>query len=154
MMTPLKMSMDTMETMPASTVNPTIRNAAMIMPVTLSVITSSFPEEDRARAIGIWEAARAFITPLHDPGWLGEPDSLARYDPALDSAYRRSTGRVLQDFDFRGIGPRFGLIRQPTLLVWGLDDPVIPASLADSLAGLIPADRLPYNRLHRASSCS
>lgn len=28
--------------------------AAMIMPVTLSVITSSFPEEDRARAIGIW----------------------------------------------------------------------------------------------------
>jgi len=28
--------------------------AAMIMPVTLSVITSSFPEEERAQAIGIW----------------------------------------------------------------------------------------------------
>ncbi|MFM7870441.1 MAG: MFS transporter [Actinomycetota bacterium] len=28
--------------------------ASMIMPVTLSVITSSFPAEDRARAIGIW----------------------------------------------------------------------------------------------------
>lgn len=28
--------------------------AAMIMPVTLSVITSSFPAEQRARAIGIW----------------------------------------------------------------------------------------------------
>ncbi|MCB1255751.1 MAG: MFS transporter [Microthrixaceae bacterium] len=28
--------------------------AAMIMPVTLSVITSSFPEEARAQAIGIW----------------------------------------------------------------------------------------------------
>ncbi|BAN01454.1 MFS transporter [Ilumatobacter coccineus] len=28
--------------------------AAMIMPVTLSVITSTFPPEDRARAIGIW----------------------------------------------------------------------------------------------------
>lgn len=28
--------------------------AAMIMPVTLSVITSSFPAEDRGRAIGIW----------------------------------------------------------------------------------------------------
>lgn len=28
--------------------------AAMIMPVTLSVITSSFPEEDRPQAIGIW----------------------------------------------------------------------------------------------------
>jgi EmrB/QacA subfamily drug resistance transporter len=30
--------------------------AAMIMPVTLSVITSSFPPEDRARGIGIWAA--------------------------------------------------------------------------------------------------
>ena len=28
--------------------------AAMIMPVTLSVITSTFPDEQRARAIGIW----------------------------------------------------------------------------------------------------
>src|SRR6478736_9026172 len=28
--------------------------AVMIMPVTLSIITSTFPEEDRARAIGIW----------------------------------------------------------------------------------------------------
>jgi EmrB/QacA subfamily drug resistance transporter len=30
--------------------------AAMIMPVTLSVITSSFPEEDRGRAVGTWAA--------------------------------------------------------------------------------------------------
>lgn len=28
--------------------------AAMIMPVTLSVITSSFPDEARSQAIGIW----------------------------------------------------------------------------------------------------
>ena len=28
--------------------------AAMIMPVTLSVITSSFPAEERGRAVGIW----------------------------------------------------------------------------------------------------
>ena len=28
--------------------------AAMIMPVTLSVVTSSFPAEDRAKAIGVW----------------------------------------------------------------------------------------------------
>lgn len=28
--------------------------AAMIMPVTLSVITSSFPPEERARAVGVW----------------------------------------------------------------------------------------------------
>ncbi|MCU1503422.1 MAG: putative drug resistance transporter [Ilumatobacteraceae bacterium] len=30
--------------------------AAMIMPVTLSIITSSFPPEDRGKAIGIWAA--------------------------------------------------------------------------------------------------
>lgn len=30
--------------------------AAMIMPVTLSVITSSFPDEERSKAIGIWTA--------------------------------------------------------------------------------------------------
>lgn len=30
--------------------------AAMIMPVTLSVITATFPEEDRSQAIGIWTA--------------------------------------------------------------------------------------------------
>ncbi|UYO96504.1 MFS transporter [Microbacterium sp. M28] len=30
--------------------------AALIMPVTLSVITSSFPDEDRSRAIGMWSA--------------------------------------------------------------------------------------------------
>lgn len=30
--------------------------AAMIMPVTLSVITSSFPTEDRDRAVGVWAA--------------------------------------------------------------------------------------------------
>lgn len=30
--------------------------AAMIMPVTLSVITSSFPQEHRTRAIGVWSA--------------------------------------------------------------------------------------------------
>ncbi|BBG04482.1 hypothetical protein PSA01_52670 [Pseudonocardia saturnea] len=30
--------------------------AAMIMPVTLSVITSSFPDEERSRAIGMWTA--------------------------------------------------------------------------------------------------
>ncbi|CAM5328001.1 MFS transporter OS=Streptomyces antimycoticus OX=68175 GN=SSPO_096460 PE=4 SV=1 [Streptomyces antimycoticus] len=29
-------------------------SAAMIMPITLAVITSTFPEEDRGKAIGVW----------------------------------------------------------------------------------------------------
>lgn len=30
--------------------------AAMIMPVTLVVITSTFPEEERSKGIGVWTA--------------------------------------------------------------------------------------------------
>jgi EmrB/QacA subfamily drug resistance transporter len=33
--------------------------AAMIMPVTLAVITSTFPDEERSRAIGVWTAVAA-----------------------------------------------------------------------------------------------
>jgi len=33
--------------------------AAMIMPVTLAVITSSFPDEERSKAIGVWTAVAA-----------------------------------------------------------------------------------------------
>lgn len=96
----------------------------------------------QATAIGVWEAARAFITPLHDPGWLSEPDTLATYDPTTDPAYRNSTAKVLEQFDFRGIGPRFSDLTQPTLVLWGTDDPVIPVAVADSLAGMIPCHRL------------
>src|SRR5262245_33422132 len=34
----------------------------------------------RARAIGKYLALRSFITPIHDPSWLGEPPEKARYD--------------------------------------------------------------------------
>ncbi len=111
------------------------------MGVGLSPVTER-PGPGTAAAIGVWEAARAFITPLHDPGWLAEPESIAGYDPALDPAFRRSTSRVLTEFDFRGIGDRFSQLRQPTLLIWGRDDPVIPSRLADSVAALIPCHQM------------
>lgn len=55
--------------------------AAMIMPVTLAVITSTFPEEERSRAIGIWTAVAggggilgmylsALLVDLADWRWL------------------------------------------------------------------------------------
>ena len=99
-------------------------------------------EPAQATAIGVWEAARAFITPLHDPGWVSESDALAAYDPATDPAYRNSTAKVLEQFDFRGIGPRFSGLSQPTLILWGAEDPVIPVEVADSLAGMIPCHQL------------
>lgn len=58
--------------------------AAMIMPVTLSVITSTFPEEDRSQAIGVWTAvaggggllgmfAAALLVDLSSWRWLFAP---------------------------------------------------------------------------------
>ena len=92
----------------------------------------------RAAAIGAWEAARAFVTPLHDPDWLAEPAELADYEPATDPAFRRSTARTLLEFDFEGIGHRFAGIHKPTLLIWGEQDPVVPFSAGRQIAAMLP----------------
>ena len=95
----------------------------------------------KARTLGRYLALRSFITPIHDATWLAEPDSTADYDLIGDSAYRRSSARVLEDFDFRGLHDRFQEITQPTLLIWGGLDPVVPFSVGDTLSRLIPCVR-------------
>lgn len=105
----------------------------------------------KARAIGWYLSSRAFLLPEHDLAWLAEPESRAGYTLMGDEAYRRSAARVLEEFDFRGLRDRFGAIAQPTLLIWGTLDPVIPVQLADSIAGAMPCVQrliLP-NALHR-----
>ncbi|TFH64609.1 MAG: alpha/beta fold hydrolase [Gemmatimonadales bacterium] len=102
------------------------------------------------RAIGWWESARSFVTPVHDPDWLDEPQDLKVYNPVVDPAYRMSTTRVVRDFDFGGIGERFGDVIQPTLVIWGRLDPVIPFDTMARLAVLIPCVRVePLPALHR-----
>ena len=96
----------------------------------------------KAQAIGWYLSSRAFLLPEHDPEWLGEPDSAARYSLVGDPAYRRSATRVLEEFDFRGLRTKFSAIRQPVLLLWGELDPVIPFANADSLERSIPCARL------------
>ncbi len=81
----------------------------------------------KARTLGWYQAARAFILPIHDPDWMGEPPAMARYDPTLDPGYRASAASVLRDFDFLSLRTTEP-ITQPTLLVWGEFDPVIPAA--------------------------
>jgi pyruvate dehydrogenase E2 component (dihydrolipoamide acetyltransferase) len=105
----------------------------------------------KARAIGWYLSSRAFLLPEHDPDWLAEPDSAARYTLMGDDAYRNSAARVLQEFDFRGLRDRFTNVAQPTLLIWGTLDPVIPYALADSVAAQLPCRRLVSlpNALHR-----
>jgi pimeloyl-ACP methyl ester carboxylesterase len=93
---------------------------------------------DKATRIGKYLSLRSFVTPIHDPAWLAEPDSLARYDLTGDSAYSRVAARVLEEFDFTGLRSRFADIRQPTLLIWGGLDPIVPPAASDSIAHLIP----------------
>ena len=95
----------------------------------------------KAATVGRYLGLRSFITPIHDPGWLAEPDSAADYDLTGDPNYERAAARVLQEFDFVALRDRFRDIPQPTLLVWGGNDPVIPFSAADSVADLIPCVR-------------
>jgi len=105
----------------------------------------------KARTIGRYLALRSFITPIHDPGWLGEPDSSAGYDQTGDTAYSRAAARVLEDFDFVGLRSRFRDLAQPTLLIWGGLDPVVPFAAGDTLSRTIPcAHFLPLPRaFHR-----
>lgn len=102
----------------------------------------------RARTIGRYLALRSFITPIHDPTWMYEPDSAARYDLLEDPAYRRAATRVLAEFDFVGLRDRFRDIRQPTLLIWGGLDPVVPFAVGDTLSRIIPCVR--FVRLPKA----
>ena len=95
----------------------------------------------KARTIGRYLALRSFITPIHDPAWLGEPDSSAAYDQTGDTNYSRVAARVLEDFDFVGLRSRFHELSQPTLLIWGGLDPVVPFSVGDTLSRTIPCVR-------------
>ena len=103
------------------------------------IIDTMYPR--KAATVGRYLGLRSFITPIHDPAWLAEPDSVADYDLTGDPEYTRAAARVLQEFDFVGLRERFRDISQPTLLVWGGNDPVIPYAAADSIAHLIPCVR-------------
>ncbi len=103
-------------------------------------LADTFPGA-KARRIGRYLGLRSFITPIHDAGWLNEPDSLALYDLTTDPAYRRVAAAVLEEFDFEGLRERFAQVQQPTLLIWGTVDPVIPLDVSDSLISLLPCSR-------------
>ena len=95
----------------------------------------------KARRLGRYLAYRSFITPIHDPSWLSEPDSVAGYDQTTDTSYAKAATRVLEEFDFRGLRDRFAELTQPTLLIWGGNDPVVPYAVGDTLSRLIPCAR-------------
>jgi pimeloyl-ACP methyl ester carboxylesterase len=95
----------------------------------------------KADRIGRYLSWRSFITPIHDPAWLEEPDSAADYDQTGDAKYSASAARLLKEFNFIGLRDRFRDITQPTLLIWGGHDPVMPFAVGDTLSRLIPCVR-------------
>ncbi|WP_114559964.1 MFS transporter [Desertihabitans aurantiacus] len=122
--------------------------AAMIMPVTLSVITASFPDRDRSRAIGLWTAVAggggilgmflsALLVDLASWRWLfALPTVLTLLSAvigllAVPNSRQPAPGR----FDLPGaltsvvaaVGLTYALHEAPTL-GWG--DPVILVTLA------------------------
>lgn len=102
------------------------------------------------QAVGWWETARSFITPVHDPEWLAEPAGMAEYDPVLDSGYRLASARILREFAFDGIGEGFRGITVPVLVIWGRYDAVIPYPTGDSLVQLLPCGQLAsLDAMHR-----
>lgn len=96
----------------------------------------------RAGVIGAWEAARSTIVPLHDRAWLEEPAERAWYDPALDPGYRQATARLLNEFEFEGMGDRFSRLTQPVLVIWGTSDPVVPYTVAPRVMAQLRCGRL------------
>ena len=95
--------------------------------------------------------ALAFILPVHDPAWLWEPADRASYAPLGDPAYRAAARQVLEQFDFSALHDRFRELHQPTLLIWGREDPTIPYRIGELIGAMLPCRRMIVlpNTLHR-----
>jgi pimeloyl-ACP methyl ester carboxylesterase len=95
-------------------------------------------------------SAISFVLPVHDSVWLAEPDDAREYEPAADSNTARSARRVLEQFDFAALHDRFADLKQPVLLIWGVQDPTIPFSIGRFVAAQLPCRSfVPLPTLHR-----
>ncbi|QVQ51369.1 MFS transporter [Spiractinospora alimapuensis] len=129
--------------------------AAMIMPVTLSVITASFPDERRSRAIGMWTAVAggggiigmylsALLVDVATWRWLfALPLALALVSALISvRAVPNSRGDTPGRFDVPGtvtsivaaVGYTFALHEAPAL-GWG--DPAIVLTLTAALVATV-----------------
>lgn len=140
--------------------------AAMIMPVTLSVITTSFPIEERGRAVGIWAgfagaggiiglvASAAIIDNATWPWIFAVPVALAAVSFALTAAVvPHSREHVSAGFDIAGSlvsvlavgGLVLGLHEGPER---GWTDPITTAVLVASIVGFVAFVAVEMRRDH------
>lgn len=129
--------------------------AALIMPVTLAVITSTFPKEERSKAIGIWTGVAggggvlgmylsALLVDVANWRWLFLlPVVLAIVSIAMTLRYvPNSVIKPVHRFDFGGtllsvfatVGIIYALHEAPAL---GWNEPTVLLSLLIGIAGII-----------------
>ena len=115
---------------------PRIVAAVLIAPAGYEIagVIDSLP----AGVAGLAGAATPLVIPVHDPQWLREPDSLAAYDPVLDTAYRLAARTVLEQFDFAALRERFRSLAKPVLVIWGRHDPTIPFETGEAIMAELP----------------
>ena len=84
--------------------------------------------------------AKHLLVPDDDPAWLAPPPGIEmnRSDTARD----RASEAVFQQFDFTALRQRFRDLKQPTLLIWGRVDPLIPITIGRMIAAELPCGRM------------
>lgn len=86
-------------------------------------------------------SAFSFVVPVHDTNWLREAPGDSTIGLAADSFSREAASLVTQRFDFAALEHRFSQLHQPTLLIWGRQDPTIPLVIGDRIAAVLPCRR-------------
>lgn len=100
------------------------------------------PLSSSQRELAGWSLkARELLVPIAAPDWLTDPPDMPETSGS-DSAARAAAAGILRDFDFTALRGRFREIRQPTLIIWGGLDPLIPLSVGRKIAEAIPQSHL------------
>lgn len=84
--------------------------------------------------------ARELLVPVEDTDWIVDPPELPA-NARSDSASRVAAAAFLRDFDFSALRNRFRDVHQPTLLIWGGLDPLIPIEIGRRIAEELPNER-------------
>lgn len=94
------------------------------------------------RKLAGWSVkARELLVPVEDPDWIRDAPDMPD-NAGSDSIARVAAAQILRDFDFTALKDRFSEIGQPTLIIWGGLDPLIPLGIGRKIAAAIPHSRL------------
>jgi pimeloyl-ACP methyl ester carboxylesterase len=96
------------------------------------------PFSGQQQSLAAWSVkARELLVPVEDEDWIADPPEITEAARS-DSASRRAAAAFLRDFDFSALKDRFSQLKQPTLLIWGGVDPLIPIEIGRRIAAALP----------------